>query len=127
MTVNTLVSLPGIIDDARITVSPGCSATPRCSPRDIRDSADNGSPCEPVEISSTCSGGRSSTLSRLRTSPSGTESSPSSWAICMLRTIERPTKATSRPYLWAESSICCTRCTCEANEATITRCGADRM
>ena len=102
-------------------MSPERRFTCRCSPRDIRDSADSGSPCEPVEISSTWSGGRSSTLSSDRTSPSGTVSSPRSCAICMLRTIERPTKAILRLFRYAESIICCTRCTCEANDATITR------
>ncbi len=29
----------------------------------------------------------------------------------MLRTIERPTNTTLRPYLWAASTTCCTRCT----------------
>ena len=32
----------------------------------------------------------------------------------MLRTIERPMKATLRPCAYAASSTCCTRCTCEA-------------
>jgi len=63
ITVKTLVSLPGIIDDARITVSPDRRLTCRCSPRDIRDSADSGSPWEPVEISTT-SWGRKLSMSR---------------------------------------------------------------
>ena len=29
----------------------------------------------------------------------------------MLRTMERPTNTTLRPYLWAASTTCCTRCT----------------
>ena len=39
----------------------------------------------------------------------------------MLRTIERPTNATTRPDSAAASMTCCTRCTCEAKQATITR------
>ena len=39
----------------------------------------------------------------------------------MLRTIDRPTKATLRPCFWAVSSTCCTRCTWLANDATMTR------
>ena len=37
----------------------------------------------------------------------------------MLRTIERPTKTTLRPYLWATSTTCWTRCTCEEKLATM--------
>jgi hypothetical protein len=40
----------------------------------------------------------------------------------MLRTIERPTNATLRPWLWAVSSTCCMRCTWLAKLATMT-CG----
>src|SRR5665647_958093 len=43
----------------------------------------------------------------------------------MLRTIERPTIATLRRWVCAASSTCWTRCTCEANEATMTRFSAD--
>ena len=39
----------------------------------------------------------------------------------MLRTIERPTSATRRSCACAASSTCCTRCTCEANDATMIR------
>ena len=39
----------------------------------------------------------------------------------MLRTIERPTSATLRSCAYAASSTCCTRCTCEANDATMIR------
>ena len=43
------------------------------------------------------------------------------WAICMLRTIERPTRATLRLLAAAASITCCTRCTCDEKLATITR------
>ena len=39
----------------------------------------------------------------------------------MLRTIDRPMKATLRSCACAASSTCCTRCTCEANDATMMR------
>ena len=44
----------------------------------------------------------------------------------MLRTIERPTKATLRPEAWAASSTCWMRCTWEAKEETMIRFGAVR-
>ena len=40
----------------------------------------------------------------------------------MLRTMDRPTKATLRRCLTATLSTCCTRCTCEAKQATMMRC-----
>ena len=42
----------------------------------------------------------------------------------MLRTIERPTKATFRPCVAATSSTCCTRCTWLEKQATMMRCWA---
>ena len=44
----------------------------------------------------------------------------------MLRTIERPTKATLRPCAWAASSTCWMRCTWLAKLETMTRRGAVR-
>ena len=44
----------------------------------------------------------------------------------MLRTIERPTYATLRLWATAASSTCCTRCTWEAKQATMTRCVESR-
>ena len=44
----------------------------------------------------------------------------------MLRTIERPTKATLRPCAWAASSTCWMRCTWLAKLETMTRFGARR-
>ena len=44
----------------------------------------------------------------------------------MLRTIERPTKATLRPCAWAPSSTCWMRCTWLAKLETMTRRGAVR-
>ena len=59
------VSLPGMSDLASTTVSPGSILT-GWSRFAIRDSADSGSPCEPVEMSTTCSGGQAS-ISRAST------------------------------------------------------------
>ena len=49
ITAKTAVSLPGMSELARITVSSGLIRTDRWSPLAIRASADSGSPCEPVE------------------------------------------------------------------------------
>ena len=92
-TPNTAVSLPGISELASTTVSPGRIAICRCSPRAIRDSADSGSPCEPVDTNRTSSVGQSASPRRGRPAgPSGTSSRPRSAAMPMLRTIDRPTK-----------------------------------
>ena len=55
---------------------PGPDPHCRWSPRAIRDSADSGSPCEPVEMSSTWSGGSVSALSEATSRPSGTVEQP---------------------------------------------------
>ena len=102
-------------------MSSGSMRTCGCSRLAIRASADSGSPCEPVETSTTFSGGIAAASSRVTISPGGTCSRPRSRATPMLRTIERPTNATDRPCAAAESSTCCTRCTCEAKQATMTR------
>ena len=67
-----------------------------CSRLAIRDSADSGSPCDPVEISSTRRDGSSSAIFKSTIRPSGTSSRPRSRAMPMLRTMERPTSATLR-------------------------------
>ncbi len=58
-------------DDARMTVSPAAMRIGWSRPA-IRDSADIGSPCEPVEISTTSLGGISSASRRSMSSPPGT-------------------------------------------------------
>src|SRR5437764_937040 len=71
----------------------------------MRESAESGSPCDPVEISTTCSGGRAS-ISRASTSKSaGTRKYPRSRATPMLRTIARPTKATLRWFCTATFAL----------------------
>ena len=57
MTPKIASSLPGICDDDMTMRSPDVSVMLRCSPRDIRDNAAIGSPCVPVVISTTRSGG----------------------------------------------------------------------
>ena len=71
MTRKTALSLPGTREDARTTVSPGSIRICWCARLAIRDSADIGSPCEPVETSTTCSGGRLSMSRRSAISPAG--------------------------------------------------------
>ena len=52
----TAFSLPGIKELASTTVSPRFKVTTGCSRLAIRDSADSGSPWEPVEMITTSSG-----------------------------------------------------------------------
>ena len=105
-------------------MSPASMVTWWCSPRAIRPSADSGSPCEPVLTRTTCSGGIAAASSRETISPGATRSRPRSRATPMLRTIERPTKATLRRCVSAQSSTCWMRCTWLAKLETISRCEA---
>src|SRR3954463_5332750 len=89
------------------------------SPRAIRPSAERGSPCEPVDTSTTCSGGIAAASSSDTMSPGATCRRPRSRATPMLRTIDRPTKATLRPCVRAQSSTCWMRCTWLAELETI--------
>ena len=57
-------------DDARMTVSPAAMRIGWSRPA-IRDSADIGSPCDPVEISTTSPGGISSASRRSIEQPAG--------------------------------------------------------
>ena len=69
ITLETAFSLPGIRELARMTVSPSSMCTKLWLRWAIRLSADSGSPCDPVEISTVRSGGTSS-MSRLSMSVS---------------------------------------------------------
>ena len=60
---DTFASLPGIGCELRITVSSGPSLSHRFSLAAISDSADIGSPCDPVEMTHTRPGSRSPTSS----------------------------------------------------------------
>ena len=93
----------------------------RCSPRDIRESADSGSPWVPVVMSTSRSGAIISAAAISMMSSSATLRNPSSLAIPILRTIERPTNETRRPNATAASMICWTRSTFDAKQATMTR------
>ena len=56
ITLVTACSLPGIGWDEKITVSSGVTFSQRFSLADSSVSADIGSPCEPVQSTSTCPG-----------------------------------------------------------------------
>ena len=70
--VGTGSFFPGTSDEARTTVSPGAILI-GWSRAAIRASADIGSPCDPVEISTICSGGSSSASRRSTSRPPGTD------------------------------------------------------
>ena len=57
MTRVTAFSLPGTGVADMMTVSPSSISMVRCSPFEMRASAERGSPCDPVHMMTTCSGG----------------------------------------------------------------------
>ena len=57
MTLETSCSLPGMGCELMITTSPSLSVSQRFSLAAMSDRADMGSPCEPVEMTHTFSGG----------------------------------------------------------------------
>ena len=91
---NTAFSLPGMSEDASRIVSSLTTRTRWCSRLAIRDRADSGSPCDPVQMSMIRRDGNCSASRRSTMMSSGTFSRPRSRAMPMLRTIERPTSAT---------------------------------
>ena len=93
----TARSLPGIGVAEKTTVSPSRSLIWRWSLCAIRRSAESGSPCEPVEITTTRWSGQSSTSCGWIRIPSGTSMCPSERPIPTFLRIERPTSATLRP------------------------------
>ena len=97
------------------------------SPRAIRPSADSGSPCDPVEISTTCSGGIAAASSsddhqpgRRRAAGRGRGRRP-----CCAPSSGRRTRPCGRACA-AQSSTCWMRCTWLAKQETISRCGRPR-
>ena len=120
-TLETLISLPGIGCELRITVSCGVSFNQRLSPAAINDSADMASPCEPVEMMHTFPGGRSATSAISRRFASGMCNRPISRASRTLFCIDRPNVATTRSNATAASAICCTRWTWLAKHAVMIR------
>ena len=90
-------SLPGIGVALKTTVSPSCSSTAGWSLWAIRRSAEPGSPCDPVDMITSFSSGKSSISRGAIMIPSGMSASPSERAMFWYFFIERPTSATLRP------------------------------
>ena len=76
MTRETLVSLPGIGVAEMMTVSSGSSVIERCSPCAISDSAANGSPWLPVQMTAVSSAASSAARRAAVTMSSGISRSP---------------------------------------------------
>src|SRR3954449_9204732 len=93
----TARSLPGIGVAEKITVSPACRSTFGWSPCAIRRSAESGSPCDPVEITTILWSGKSSTSRTPTSIPSGISMCPSWRPMFTFLRIERPTSDTFRP------------------------------
>ena len=93
----------------------------RLSPVAMRERADIGSPCEPVEITQISPGGSFSMSSMSTSMPSGKVRSPMEWASSMFLAIERPMVATCRPLATAASTICWIRWMWLAKQATMRR------
>ncbi len=70
------------------------------SPVAISDSADIGSPCDPVEITHISPGGTSSTSSMSISTPSGTAMMPRRRPSSRFFPMERPSVATLRSFAW---------------------------
>ncbi len=121
MTLDTFISLPGMGCELRMTVSSGVRSSQRLVPDAMSDSADMGSPWEPVEITHTRPGGRSPTSSMSRRLASGMRSSPMSRASRTFFFIDRPSVATTRSCAMAASAICCTRWMWLAKQAVTMR------
>ena len=121
MTRPTDHSLPGMGWALIMTTSSGSIWTRRFSPTAMRESADMGSPWEPVEITQIRPAGSLPMSSTSTTTSSAIVSRPSERDSSTLLSIERPRKATRRPLAAAASAICCTRCMWLAKHATITR------
>src|SRR5699024_47833 len=113
----------GMREEAMITTSPSPTLT-RWSRLAMRLRAAIGSPWLPVHISTMRSSGRSSILRTSTRVSGGTSRYPISAAMVMLRTMERPTKATLRWWAAAASSTCWTRWTWLAKDATTIFCSA---
>ena len=109
MTRPTDHSLPGIGWALITTTSSSWSRKKRFSPAASRDRADIGSPWEPVEITQTWPGARSSMSSISTRASSGMCKSPSRRAKVTFFCIERPSVATDRPPAMAASATCWTR------------------
>ena len=109
ITFVTLISLPGIGWELRMTVSPSPISSQRFSRLAIRVRADIGSPWLPVEMMHTSPSGWSPTFSMSTSDDSGIVSRPISRARRTFFFIDRPIVATLRLNATAASAICCTR------------------
>ncbi len=114
-------SLPGIGCALIMTTSSGSIWTRLFSPVAMSESADIGSPWEPVEITHTRPGSSLPSSSISTMTPSSMLSSPSDRASSTLFTMDRPRNATWRPLAVAALAICWTRWMWLAKHATITR------
>ena len=93
----------------RMTVSLSPNFTHLLSPRASNESADIGSPCEPVARINTSAGSRSDTSSMSMMALRGTFMRPRSRARRTFFCMERPRVATTRPLSTAASINCCAR------------------
>ena len=121
MTCPTDHSLPGIGCALMITTSSSVMRSHLFCPVAMSESADIGSPCEPVEITHTSPGGTLSTASMSINTPSGMLMMPRRVPSSTFLPMERPSVATLRPFATAASMICCTRCMWLAKQATTMR------
>ncbi len=117
----TARSFPGIGVAENTTVSPRWSLIIRWSLCAIRRSADNGSPWDPVEITTIFSSGQSSTSWGGISVPSGNSMWPSERPMLTFLRIDRPTSDTLRPSSAAASITCCTRWMFDAKLVTMIR------
>ena len=121
MTRPTDHSLPGMGWALITTTSFSRSRKNRFSPAASRDSADMGSPWDPVEITHTWPGSRSSMSSTSTRASSGMCSRPSRRARATFFCIDRPSVATDRPPAMAASATCWTRWMWLAKQVTMKR------
>ena len=121
MTRPTDHSLPGIGWALMTTTSPSSMRNRLLSPVAINESADIGSPWEPVEMTQICPSERRSTSSMSTSVPSGIDRMPRRTARSTFLPIDRPSVATRRPLATAASMTCWTRWMWLAKQATTTR------
>jgi hypothetical protein len=121
MTLPTLVSFPGMGWLDRITVSLLVMLNHLLSPLAIRERADIGSPCDPVEMMQSSPSGMPPMSAMSSSSPPATFNSPRSRARRMFFFMDSPRVATRRPSSWAMSMICWIRWMWLAKQAVTMR------
>ena len=130
MTRLTFPSLPGMAWLDRMMVSSSPTFNHLLSPRDSSESADIGSPCDPVEMTHTLCGGNLSISSTSMNADAGTSISFRSMARRMFFCMLRPINAIFRSCSRAASITCCTRWMWLAKLAVMMRrpfCAAKRL